>query len=309
MNLASIDIGSNTVLLLIAEFHENQKNFTPLLNLYKSPRLGKGIQSDGNISEESLVKLYDVLDEYKSIIDEYKCDIVLAKATNAMRIAKNSANIIESVKTKYNIDIEVLPGMEEARISYLGAASALSHEEEKLVIDIGGGSTEIIYGKGETIAYRNSFPIGAVNLTEKFVKGEIIVDNEIIEMNNFLEDFFSELLSSVPKSIPAIAVAGTPTTLSCMKQSLKEYNEESVENAILNKVDLELLIEELKKLYPSEILKYYGPVVAGREDVILAGTIILNSLSKMLSIDSYTVSAKGIRYGALIDYLQKNSYL
>ena len=140
MKIASIDMGSNTVLLLIAQI-ENKK-LLPIINRYFSPRLGKDLSIGGRISESSMNKLFEVLEHYKELIEEYDCRKVIISATNAMRIASNSQDIITLVKEKYNMDIEIISGDEEARLSYLGASSTLPNLTKKMVIDIGGGSTD-----------------------------------------------------------------------------------------------------------------------------------------------------------------------
>src|SRR5690554_5142437 len=164
MNIASIDIGSNTVLLLIAEV-KGKDNFKPLLNVYEMPRISKGLKENGAINKDALDRFYNVMDKYSRIIKEHNCEKVVAKATNAFRIASNSKMIIDEVKNKYGIDIDIIRGDEEAGLSYMGAASALPSVNEKFVIDIGGGSTELIYGKGKDIIFKKSYPVGAVMLT------------------------------------------------------------------------------------------------------------------------------------------------
>jgi exopolyphosphatase / guanosine-5'-triphosphate,3'-diphosphate pyrophosphatase len=306
MNIASIDIGSNTVLLLIAEISDNTGNFKTIKNLYRAPRLGKGIDSTGEISSESLNKFYEVLEEYSSEIKTYNCEHVLVKATAAMRKAANREDIKAFVKNKYDIDIDIIPGDKEAQLSYLGAASILPEVSKKLVIDLGGASTEIIYGEEDNIKFRKSFPIGAVTLTDKFINNELITPEETEQIKNYCNEMFHELPSIIPASMSAIAVAGTPTTLSCIKQGLKKYTEEKVEGSVLTIGEFNSLKNELSKLTPAERLNAYGEVISGREDVILSGVIILSHIAEILELKEYHVTGKGIRYGAVVDYLNEN---
>ncbi len=304
MNIASIDIGSNTVLLLIASVDKH--NFIKTIkNLYYAPRLGKGINIDGNIKHVSLSAFYSVLEIYKKEIEEKNCDVIIAKATAAFRNAKNSSSIIEDVKRLFNISIEIITGDTEAYLSFLGASSLLPDSEEKIVIDIGGGSTEIIYGVNKELKFIESFKIGAVSLTDEFIKKEISTDDEINSIREYCRSTFKSLPSFLSQSLSCIAVAGTPTTLSCIKQNLREYDEILVEGSLLTINELEVMVSQLKNLTPQQRLAKYGSVVAGREDVILAGSIILQELATHLKLDKYYVSGKGIRYGAVIDYLNK----
>ena len=305
MNIASIDIGSNTVLLLIAEVKNEGDNFSTIKNWYRAPRLGKGIDFDGKISEESLNKFYSVLQEYSEEIINHNCGYVIAKATAAMRRARNKDEIKEYVKNNYGIDIEIISGETEAKLSYLGASSILPEVENKMVIDIGGGSTEIIYGEKDNILFRKSFQIGAVTLTDKFIRNERVTLEELEQIKDYCREIFYELPSVIPNSLPAIAVAGTPTTLSCIKQGLKTYIEEKVEGSILTIDEFNMLKDELSGLTPSERLNKYGEVISGREDVILSGVIILSHIAEILKLHEYHVTGKGIRYGAIVDYLNK----
>jgi len=306
MNIASIDIGSNTVLLLIAEIEERTKDFKTILNRYEAPRLGKGLKNNGNISDKSIKKLLDVLTSYKNTIDEYNCKIILCTATNAMRVAKNSEEIISRIKTELDIDIEIITGEKEAELSFLGASTVLPGVVNRMVMDIGGGSTEIIYGSDEKINYKKSFPYGAVNLTEEFSHNEIPTKVELESLGKFIRKSFSELSSIVTPSIPLIAVAGTPTSLSAANLGLRDYDESLVEGSVLTIMDLEGFILEFSALSPSDILNKYGNILSGREDVILAGTIILKTVSEILTNEKIYVSGRGIRYGSVIQFMRNN---
>ena len=134
MNIASIDIGSNTVLLLIAEYNETTNEIKTILNRYRMPRISKGLKTTGFISNEKISELFKVLEEYDDEIKGNNCKAVILKATNAMRIAKNSAEIKKAIKDKFNFDVDVVAGEEEARLSFIGASSAVDNKENKLVI-------------------------------------------------------------------------------------------------------------------------------------------------------------------------------
>jgi exopolyphosphatase/guanosine-5'-triphosphate,3'-diphosphate pyrophosphatase len=300
MNIASIDIGSNTVLLLVASVSKG--TLFPIINKYASPRLGKGLQIGGEIREDGIKHLIEILKEYKSIINTYDCSEVILTATNAMRIAANSDEIISKVKNELNFNIRIIPGEEEARLSYLGASSSFSNLKEKMVIDIGGGSTEIIYGNDRDIFYKHSFQIGVVSLTENLI-GSFPYSIDCLNNTNLeLISIFNELETKIPKHIPTIAVAGTPTTLSCIKQNLHIYDEVKVEGSVLNNSDLDELKITLQNLSASDIKQMFGQVVSGREDVLFAGTMILQHITNILKLNTIFVSSRGIRYGNIIDY-------
>ena len=305
--IASIDIGSNTVLLLIAEIDVTNYRIKTLANFYEMPRISKDLKKTGIISSQRKEKLFEVLENYKKKISEYKCDKVLVSATNAFRIAENASEIIMEIKNKFGFNVKILSGDEEANYSFLGATFDFQLERNTLVIDIGGGSTEIIYGSKSDILFKKSFGFGVVSLTENFISNYPVNNSEISKIKTYTTHNFDELLNVIPKSPFSIAVAGTPTTLSCIKQNLKIYSEEKIEKSVLATKDLENLISKLKILTPTQIRNNFGTVVAGREDVLLTGTLILFSLAEVLNIEQFYVSGKGIRYGAIVDYMNKQT--
>lgn len=301
MNIASIDIGSNTVLLLIAKI-ENQ-NLFPLLNLYNSPRLGKDLLPGKEIKQDRIEHLLKILSLYKQKTIEYNCEKVLLNATNAMRVASNSDEIIKIIKGQLNLDVEIIDGTKEAELSFIGASSSMPELMNKMVIDIGGGSTEIIYGNKENILFKHSFQVGVVSLTEKFFNKPIRKENEVKNAFKFLNEIFRPIEGVIPNSLPTIAVAGTPTTLSCIKQNLKEYDEIKVEASELTYEDILLMKTELQNIPDYKMKDSFGSVVEGREDVLFAGVLILEAIIKLKYLDKIFVSGRGLRYGIIINYL------
>jgi len=304
MNIASIDLGTNTVLLLIAEI--NQSKLTPLLNEYRIPRVGKGLLPGNPIAPDQINDLYKVLEEYVSIIKKYHCTEVICKATNAFRIASNSQDIIKEAKERYGLNIEVISGTDEAALSYFGAISA-SDSDHNIVIDIGGGSTEIIYGTREKILFSKSFQAGVVSFTESIFKNDPPSPIEVEMINEKIRYVFSELRDAFPQDTSVIGVAGTPTTLSCIQLDLPAYDEEKIERSKLTIHQLEDFVVLLGKLSSREILEEFKDLVKGREDLLLTGTIILLNLLKIIGTDEIIVSSRGIRFGAILKRLNEKS--
>jgi len=305
MIIASIDLGTNTVLLLIAEVNQITGKIVPLLSEYRMPRIGKGLKPGESISDKKIAVLFAVLADYKSLIEEYKCDEILVTATNALRIASNAIDIKKQIKSRFSLDIDIISGDQEAEFAFLGALSGTSENQNSLVIDIGGGSTELIFGSHNNISFKKSFQIGSVSATEKFLLNTPPSQYELDNLINELVKIFSEIKNrSKPDKVTAIA--GTPTTLVCMKNNLKDFDESIVEGSKLNRNELLNLIGIMIKLTPEQIRIKFGSVMNGREDIILAGAIILKSLMELIELDEITVSSRGIRYGAIVNYIRKN---
>lgn len=306
MIIASIDIGTNTVLLLIAKAENESGKVTPILNEHRMPRLGRGLTPGNDISADRIEKLYEILAEYQRIIKNNNAEKVLVTATNAFRIASNAPEITEGIKKRFNWDVNIIEGKTEAEFAFLGASPASLQKKSSLVIDIGGGSTELIFGKNKEYSFMKSFPTGSVSATEKYLKNSPPLDEQINSLNNYLDNLFKEIKElSVPDV--SVAIAGTPTTLVCMSKGLKEYDESVVEGSRISPAELTELIEELKTLNSLQIKENYGNVMRGREDIILAGSIILLKLIELLVLPDVKVSSLGIRYGAIVNYLNENN--
>lgn len=303
MIVASIDIGTNTVLLLIAEVNKFKAKIIPLINEYRMPRIGQGIKQTGIISSPKLALLYDVLSEYDKIIRKHNCEKIIVSGTNAFRIAENTYDIIREIKNKFNYDLNVISGDEEAEYAYLGAISNTSRSTELAVIDIGGSSTEIIYGKGFNIIFKKSLQLGSVTGTENFLISAPPTESEIMKFKGEIMKLFSTInMKFIPEQI--IAIAGTATTLACMKSGLKEFQEDKVDNSIITIQEIEHIIKDLLRLNTAAILDKYGSVMRGREDIIFTGAFILYQFMKFLGIKKVRVSTRGIRFGVIIKYIQ-----
>ncbi|MDO8549806.1 MAG: Ppx/GppA phosphatase family protein [Ignavibacteria bacterium] len=303
MTIASIDTGTNTILLLIADVNLQTGEIKVIENLHSIPRIGKGLKEGNPMPDENIKRMFDILTEYSESIKKHKCEKVLLTGTNALRIASNRAQLVNEIKKKYGYELDVISGEEEAKYSYLGAISGFNDNQKYLVIDIGGGSTEIIYGRGSEILFSKSFHIGVISGTENYLVSDPPSTEQI---RNFIinsQKTFSEIPKNVNDIDSAIAIAGTPTTLVCIKHKLKIYDEDIVEGSTLTIEELENFVIELSHLNSAEILNKYSQIVKGREDVLLAGTIILKEIMNKLKINEVKVSTKGIRYGAIINWL------
>jgi len=301
MTIASIDIGTNTILLLIAEIIEESQKIIPIVNVYRMPRIGQGTKATGRINTGKMTLLLEVLKEYDSIIKNHKCDKVILTGTNAFRMAKNTPEIIEFIKKHFNYDLNVVSGDIEAEFAYLGAVSNLDEFNTSMVIDIGGSSTEIIVGESNKISFKKSLQLGSVSATEQFLVHSPPLKFEIKNLRQEIKRLFSDIDKRIiPEQV--VAVAGTATTLACMKLGLFEFKEDLVEKSSISIQDIKCMIEELSSLTPPGILNKNGPVMEGREDIIFAGAFILYQFMQHFGIEIIAVSTRGIRYGAIVKY-------
>lgn len=306
MTIASIDIGTNTVLLLIAKVDIENLSIKTIFNEQKIPRIGEGLKRGKPIKESKQELLLQILRSYVETSKKFNSEVILANATNAFRIASNQTKLLNLIREIIGIDVNVISGLEEARLTFVGCTYEYSSAKKFAVIDIGGGSTEIITGNKNKICERFSLPIGVVYLTEKYFYTAPPQSNQVQSCNLFIKNKLDKNLSHLTRHETAIAVAGTPTTLACIKNNMNEYDESKIEGSVLLLSDVENLSAQLSHLSPKEIISKYHSVVSGREDVLLAGSILLAQIMRKLNTKEIVVSSKGVRYGAVVDYLFKN---
>lgn len=306
MTIASIDIGTNTVLLLLAEVDIESLSIKTIFNEQKIPRIGEGLKRGKPIKEKKIDLLLQILRSYVETSKKFNSEVIIANATNAFRIASNQTELLKVIRNIIGIDVNVISGLEEARLTFIGCTYEYSSTKKFSVIDIGGGSTEIIIGKKNKICEIFSLPIGVVSLTEKFFNSTPPKSNQIQNCNRFIQNELNKNLSHLIRDQTAIAAAGTPTTLACIKNNIKEYDESKIEGSILLRSDVENFSTQLSQLSPKEIMSKYPSIVSGREDVLLAGSILLGQIMRRLNTKEVVVSSKGVRYGAVVDYLLRN---
>lgn len=302
MTIASIDAGTNTVLLLVAEISRDSQKILPLRSEYRIPRLGRGLKPGENIHDESISKFVGVLEEYEAIYGEYACDEVLLFGTNAFRIAQNSKAIVDEIKSRFGISLTIISGAEEARLSYLGASYEYNDEGNTCVIDIGGGSTEVSFGKGNSLQNLHSYDVGVVSLSEKYIKEYPADESTILMIQEEITQKFLDLKYEENEPLNVVAIGGTPTTAFSIFEKLRTFDESLIEGKTLSLDALEIVIDEYKKMTLQEIRSAFPSFIEGREDVLLAGMIILHTILEQLSCEKIIVSTRGIRYGAIIDY-------
>jgi len=294
--VASIDIGTNTILLLIAEVRGGKIN--SIFEMETVVGLGKGVQRSGTLTTEAMQRGLQTLSQYLERCQAMKVQKVFAAGTSAFREAKNSAEFLRLAREELNLSIEVISGEEEARLSFLAVAKNLREANKPiLVVDVGGGSTEFVLGRGNQIGQWISLPLGSVRFTEQFLRSDPVREEEWETM----EKKIRELLVEIPRSQKPslwVAVGGTATTLASVEQGLQEFIPEKIHHFVLKKEALrnQLLLYRSKTI---EERKKIPGLPAARADVILAGGAILYLALEELNCPSVLISSHGLRQGLL----------
>jgi exopolyphosphatase/guanosine-5'-triphosphate,3'-diphosphate pyrophosphatase len=267
-------------------------------------RLGEGVDRTHRISEAAYERFISILREHQKTIAQFNCDRIIAAATSAMRDAENRDEIIERTKRDTGIDIKILSGDEEARLTYRGAVAGMTFTLPKegggiCVVDIGGGSTEISVGNSGKFESGVSLDIGAVRITERYFMTNPITREAKEAARNDIRATLDHppAPSFLRRGSKVIAVAGTPTTLAAMYQGLQEFDAAKVHGYILTRQGVEEMMEILFTVSKAELLKRFPAVNKARADILPAGTLILAEVMDHLGAGQITVGTQGLRYG------------
>lgn len=294
MRVAAIDIGTNTVLLLIAELQGDR--LLPLHQEQRFGRLGQGVERSGRLQEAAVERVLRILRDYARQARAWGAERIGAVATSAVREASNPEALLDRAWQELGLHIEVLSGEEEAYWSFLGVRSAFPEAGGLIVLDIGGGSTELIQGTGEGVGFRQSLPLGCVRLTERFFPIQPPEPEQISAARRWI----GATLASLPRfdvRLPLIGVAGTVTSLAALEAGLLRYEAGRIERYWIAEERVRDWIRRLGAMAPEEVLALGPEILAGRADVWLAGLLILEGVLEHLQAPGLYASDRGLRYG------------
>ena len=301
---AAIDIGTNTIRLLVADT-EDTATYRPVFHDQVITRLGEGLQKSGLLSPRAMERTLEVLSRFTQTAKALEAEEVVAIATSAAREAKNRTEFLNRARSEVGLEVEVASGEEEATLTALGVSHALGPARgSMLIMDIGGGSTEFISLEHGRITGRLSLPIGVVKLTEAHFRGDPPSLNELEAAAAFLRKKLGRVLASLypPPGAILAGTAGTPTTLAAIDLGLVTYDPERVTGHRLSRDRIQELLEYLCSLPLAERRQIVG-LEPGRADVIVAGALLAREVVTLLRFDELTVSDGGFREGILLHHL------
>ncbi len=305
---ASIDIGTNTLRMLIADISPAGV-LTPLHCERIITRLGEGFHTDGTLSEPACRRSLKALDEFMHIIKAYRISRVHAVATSVVREAINGGEFCSSVARQTGIAVKVLSGYEEAHLTLAGVVTSVQAADLCLIVDIGGGSTELILSQNGIPLKTASIRLGVVHLSEQLLRSDPSSQPELLSLqskiSNLIEDAIAQDFSPAITALAAsparfIGTAGSVTTLAAIDQSLEQYDSRKITNYCLSREMITGLFDRLAAMKRSERTTVAG-LEEGREDLIIPGAAILLHLMIRFGFEVITVSDGGLLEGILID--------
>jgi len=295
MKIATIDVGTNSTRMLIAEVDKGEVK--PLFKTGRVTRLGRRVKESGELSREGIESTLEALREFKKIIEEFAVEKVVVATTEAARLAKNSEEFLKRVR-ELGFEIEVLSDREEAELVFLANLKVFNPKGKAMTVDLGGGSTEIVYGDRERIEYLKSLKFGVVFLYEDFIKSSPPAKEELL----VLEEFIREQLLRVKEEInpkedfTVFAVGGTITSVVAMEEEMEVYNSEVVHGYTITKEMIEKWYNYLSSLPIEERRKVKG-LEENRADVIIPGLAFFKVFCEVFNKENLIVSEIGLLYG------------
>jgi exopolyphosphatase/guanosine-5'-triphosphate,3'-diphosphate pyrophosphatase len=299
MRVATVDIGTNTVLLLVAEL-EKDGSLAAVEERATITRLGEGVDKKRLLSPEAIERTNACLSNYADAVRAAGAERVAVVGTSAMRDATGGEAVRSHVQGVFGVEARVISGEEEARLTFAGAVSGLALEAGEItVFDIGGGSTEVVQGRvdargaPEQITFARSFDIGSVRLTERHVKTDPPAAPELDAVRHAADAALGEL---VAHGRPVVGIAGTMTTLAAVSLEMASYDGARVHGHVMLRREIDRVVRELAAKPLAERRTVCG-LEPKRADVIVAGGIIALTVLARLSAERVQISDRGVRWG------------
>jgi exopolyphosphatase/guanosine-5'-triphosphate,3'-diphosphate pyrophosphatase len=296
VKIGALDVGSNTVLMLVAEATA-PATIAKIADMSRITRLGRGVDAARALDPESAARTLDTIDEFASRARELGAERILAVATAALRDARDGAKFIARVKQRTGVTLEIISGESEARLSWLAATRGLKIDpsERLLVVDIGGGSTELIRAEPGAAPNLTSLQLGSVRLTERIVRHDPPTAREAADLRLACDELLQKLGWEFAPSV-MVGIAGTVTTICAVTLGLHHYDASRVHGYRLARAQVLEAIARFGAVTLEERRKMPG-LEPGRADVIFAGAAILERVMEHFGLDEVIVSDQGVRWG------------
>jgi len=295
--VAVVDVGTNSSRLLVADVAGGR--VSPIERRSTVTRLGRGVDLSGRLSAEAVEEVCAAIGEYVAIFQELGAGTVEAIATSAVRDAENGSAFIAELRERFALSARVLDGEEEARLTYLGATSENVPTEPTLVIDIGGGSTELIVGTGTEISFHTSLQAGVVRHSERHIASDPPTAVELESLAADVRGLIEAAVGQRTGAAAGIAVAGTPTSLAAIEMELEPYDPARVHGHVLSLPEIQRMLSRLASTPLAERVEIPG-MHPDRAPTIVAGVVILIEAMRAFGLERIEASEHDILYGTAI---------
>ena len=314
--LAAIDIGTNSIHMVVVKINAQIPSFRIIAKEKDMVRLGDRDPQTGNLTDVAIGRAFAALKRCKDLAQSLKADQIIAVATSASREAPNGQQFIQRIEDELGIVVDLISGQEEARRIYLGVLSGMEFGEKyHAIIDIGGGSTEIILADSEDARFLSSTKVGAVRLTKQFITSDPVDNNEFLKLQGYIQgmlerpvDEFKNELQPGEKPI-LVGTSGTAETIAMIHSEMAKKSEPLTLNGYqIPREDIEDILKKLLKMNYEERVSI-GGMSERRAEIIIAGVTIMLEAMKMLDIDTLTLCERALREGIIVDWMLQHGYI
>jgi exopolyphosphatase/guanosine-5'-triphosphate,3'-diphosphate pyrophosphatase len=299
VRVAAIDIGTNSTRLLVADVGDGR--ITDLARETRVTRLGEGVEERRRLLPVPIARVRNTLTDYRRTSEALSAERTLAIATSAIRDAENGEAFLGEIEWSYGFVTQLLSGHDEALLTYRGVTSERTVDTGTVIVDIGGGSTELIAGEPDGVRWHDSLDIGSVRLTERFLHGDPPTADELESCAAAVRALLAERVPDEirARTTGAIGVAGTITSLAALALGLEEYDRERVHGSRLTATALAGQLERLASVPVAE-RRRLRPLEPERAPVIVAGAVIAREALSFFGVDELEISERDILDGAAL---------
>lgn len=298
--LAALDIGTNSSLFLLAEVGADGK-IVPRRHEVRTNDLGRGLNEQGELSSPTIELNLRLMREFQQTARQHGAQEIRIAGTEALRRAANSATLIDRARRELGLEIKIISGAEEAALTYRGVLSGWDKQNQRLaVIDVGGGSTEIILGEGPQVLEVASLPLGAVSLDRQFIRHDPAAPEEISAIRTHIEASLADLpCNRMQRDIPLIICGGTASALASADLGLATYQPEKIAGHSMTRPQIDRFVQQFSSLKLDDRRAIPG-IGRRRAEIILPGALIIAQILQTLGREEYSTSERGLRYGLLL---------
>ncbi len=298
--VAALDLGTNTTRLLVADVQDGWVD--EITRLVRITRLGEGVDSRRRLLPLPVARVRNCLADYRRVLEAHAAERTLAVATSAVRDAENGEAFLGEVEWSYGFSTRLASGAEEARLTFRGATLGRELDEATLVVDIGGGSTELVVGDAEGVRFDTSLDIGSVRMTERFMAADPPLPEELGDCVGAVRSLLAERIPDDVRALPrqAIGVAATITTFAALDLVLPAYDRDQVQGHVLSREGVDRQLERLAAL-PLAERRAVPALEPERAPVIVAGGIILREVLDHFRLPALEASERDILDGIALE--------
>jgi exopolyphosphatase/guanosine-5'-triphosphate,3'-diphosphate pyrophosphatase len=298
VRVAAVDLGSNSTRLLVADVEDGRVD--EVARRLKITRLGEGVDERKRLLPAPIARVRNVLTDFRREAERLGAERTLAVATSAVRDAENGEAFLGEVEWSYGFQTRLLSGDEEAQLTFRGVSTGREVAEDTLVIDIGGGSTELVVGGPDGLRFHDSLDMGGVRLTERFLHSDPPTNEELDACGAAVRELLAARVPQDVRPRSAIGVAGTITSIAALDLRLAEYDADQVHGHRLSREGVLTQLERLASLSLAE-RREIPALDPDRAPVIVAGNVILREVFDHFGLDSLEASERDILDGAALE--------